>query len=90
MARNKRETSPPEKSLWRELFEFGLELTTPDTLKLLRLAENLATSPDLSKQARSFWRGTSEVVTIFGALKIFNAIAPEQTTIQHARLPHRD
>lgn len=86
MVKNKREIAHPVKSLWRELFEFGLELTTPKTLKLLRLAESLATSPELSKQARSFWRGTSEVVTIFGALKILSAIAPDQTATQPGRL----
>ncbi len=75
----------PEKSLGREIFELLLEAVSPDTLKVRRFTESLATSPKLSKQARSVWGDVSTIVDIVGCFKLLDAVAPDEPNRQARR-----
>lgn len=68
----------PEKSLWREVFELGLEVVSPNTLKALQVSESLAESPNLSAEARSIMRGVSTFIIIDGAFKLADAITTDE------------
>lgn len=72
----------PEKSLGREVFELSLEAVSPDTLKVRRFTESLATSPKLSKQARSVLGDVSTIVDIVGFFKLLDAVAPAEPNRQ--------
>ena len=74
----------PEKSLGREVFELLLEVVSPDTLKVRRFTESLATSPKLSKQARSVLGDVGTIVDILGFFKLLDAVAPPEPN-HHAR-----
>jgi hypothetical protein len=68
----------PEKSLGREIFELLLEAVSPNTLKVRRFTESLATSPKLSKQARSVVGDVGTIVDIIGFFKLLDAVAPDE------------
>src|SRR5215212_325257 len=75
----------PEKSLGREVFELLLEAVSPDTLKVRRFTESLATSPKLSKQARSVLGDVGTIVDIVGFFKLLDAVAPAEPNRQARR-----
>jgi hypothetical protein len=75
----------PEKSLGREVFELLLEAVSPDTLKVRRFTESLATSPKLSKQARSVLGDVGTIVDIIGFFKLLDAVAPPEPNHQARR-----
>jgi hypothetical protein len=68
----------PQKSLGREVFELLLETVSPDTLKVRRFTESLATSPKLSKRAQAVWKDAGTIVDMVGFLKLLNTIAPSE------------
>jgi hypothetical protein len=74
-----------EKSLGREVFELLLEAVSPDTLKVRRFTESLATSPKLSKQARSVLGDVGTIVDIIGFFKLLDAVAPAESNSQAGR-----
>jgi hypothetical protein len=64
----------------RELYDFGLQLTDPNHLKLLRFTETLSKSLKLSKGAREIAGGATAILGALGYLKMFNALFPNQPT----------
>jgi hypothetical protein len=74
-----------EKSLGREVFELLLEAVSPDTLKVRRFTESLATSRNLSKQARSVLGYVSTIIDIVGFFKLLDAVAPGEPDHQARR-----